>query len=168
VGAVEEEPVPPELRTADAVYRMGCVQNVVIQVWRERASVDRAQATRELVRDLHARYPGQVAVLVRVLDGCGLPEPRTTRAFSRFLREVEPEVQGVAVVLEGGGFWAATMRALISSITLMARSGPPTRVYGDLREASEALWDLLEQNGAARVSAEALAAAAGRLGTPEG
>jgi hypothetical protein len=75
---------------------------------------------------------------------------------------------GVAVVLEGGGFWAATMRALVSSVTLMARSGPPTRVYGDLREASEALFDLLEQNGASRIPAEALAKAAAGLGTPEG
>jgi hypothetical protein len=168
VGAAFEEPFLPDLRTADAVYRMGCVQNVVLQVWRERATVERVHATRELVRDVHARYPGQVAMLVRVIDGCGLPEPRTTRAFSRLLREVEPEVQGVAVVLEGGGFWAATMRALVSSVTLMARSGPPTRVYGDLREASEALWDLLDQNGASRVPAEALAEAAARLGTPEG
>ncbi len=168
MGAASEEPFLPDLRVADSVYRMGRVRNVVVQVWRERATVDRVQATRELVREVNAEHPGQVAMLVRVVDGCGLPEPRTTRTFSRLLREVEPEVQGVAVVLEGSGFWAATMRALISSITLMARSGPPTRIYGDLREASEALYDLLEQNDASLVPVDALAAAAAALGTPEG
>jgi hypothetical protein len=173
VGDVDEEPVSPDQRVCDSVYQMGRVQNVVLQVWRERATIDHVYRTRELVARVHAEYPGQVALLVRVVDGCGFPEPRTTRAFSRLLREVEPEVQGIAVVLEGSGFWAATMRAVISSVTLMARSGPPTRIYSDLREASEALVDLLEQNHAARIPTDTLAAAAieleapGREGSPE-
>lgn len=132
----------------------------------EWASPERVKKTRELVREAHREHPSKVAVLLRMRHGCGLPDPRCCRSFSRFLRDVEDEVQGVAIVLEGGGFWAASMRAMVSSVTLMARSGPPTRVCGDLLEASEAIHDLLRQHDAALVSVDALLEAATALGTP--
>ncbi|MBC7171071.1 MAG: hypothetical protein H5U40_01510 [Polyangiaceae bacterium] len=144
------------------------MKNVVVEAWREWASPARVLRTRELVRSVHNEYPDKVAVLVRVMAGCGAPDPRALRSFSRFLHEVENEVQGVAVVLEGDGFWAASMRAIVSSVTLMTRSGPPLRVYGDLREASEAICDLLGEGGSALVSAESLVRAATELGVPEG
>jgi hypothetical protein len=160
------EASPLEVHESDAAQRTGRIENVVLQVWCEWASPDRVKKTRELVRAAHREHSSKVAVLVRVLGGCRMPDPRTLRSFSRFLHDVEDEVQGVAIVLEGDGFWAASMRAIVSSVTLMARSGPPTRVYGDLREASEAIHDLLGQHGAALVSPAALLAAAEALGTP--
>lgn len=155
-----------ELHDSDAVQRSGRVGNVVLLSWSEWASPERVAKTRELVRAAHRELPSKVAVLVRMRQGCGAPDPRSLRSFSRFLHDVEDEVEGVAVVLEGGGFWAASMHALVSSVALMARSGPPTRVCDDLREASEAIYDLLAQHGAALVSVDTLVAAATALGTP--
>ncbi len=158
---------PPTLDPRELAERTGHVGNVVLQVWSEWPSPERLKQTRDLVRAAHGEHPSKVALLLRVMDGCGVPDPRELRSVSRFLHEIEDEVHGVAIVLEGGGFWVSSMRAIFSSVVLMARSGPPTRIYVELVEASEAIHDLLDQYGAALVSTEAVLDAAIALGVPK-
>jgi len=159
VGAPNYTPAVAHVES-DPSARADCVCNVVVQVWTEWATAEGLASTREAVRRVNLQHPGRVAVLLRVIKGCGLPKARAMRGFARFLREVETAVQGVGVVVDGEGFWAASMRALISSVTLVAPGAPPTRVYGDLREASDAIVDLLGGAGEGLVSTDALVAAA--------
>lgn len=159
MGAPNHTPAMP-LVESNLPPRADCVRNVVVQVWTEWATPEALASTREIVRLVNIEHPGKVAVLLRVIKGCRLPEPRAMRFFARFLRDVETEVKGVGVVVDGEGFWAASMRALISSVTLVAPGVPPTRVYGDLREASDAIVDLLGSDGTSLVSTEALVTAA--------
>lgn len=54
---------------------------------------------------------------------------------------------GLAQVVEGQGFAAATARAVLSGIQLATRAGYPTKVFGALDDATQWVAELLRKAG---------------------
>jgi hypothetical protein len=80
---------------------------------------------------------------------------KEAETFARAGREV---LLGLAQVVEGEGFVAATARAVMSGIQLAVRAGHPVKVFGTLDEALPWVSELLRGGGHQRDAAEVAAA----------
>lgn len=67
-------------------------------------------------------------------------------------------LMGLAQVVEGEGFAAATARAVLSGIQLATRAGYPMKVFGTLDDATEWVAELLRKAGHDRDATEVAAA----------
>lgn len=71
---------------------------------------------------------------------------------------------GLAQVVEGEGFIAATARAVISGVQLAVRTPYPTKVFGRVEDARPWMEERLRAAGHATVASELRAALEGGLG----
>jgi len=70
-------------------------------------------------------------------------------AASQLMKATEPQVVGVAMVLEGDGFWASTARSVMASIMFMSNTRYPTKVFGTAVEGDRYAATDLAGNGLA-------------------
>lgn len=87
---------------------------------------------------------GTAGVLVRVMAGVAIPGTSARNALIDYMRIQRDRVRNVHVVLEGHGFWAATMTALVATVSRAANLEPAIHVYDRLERAVPCLVSRLE------------------------
>lgn len=89
------------------------------------ASVQRGQAG--------AAFP----VLTLIEDGVAPPPAEQRRRLGAIWTAFAPSIQGISYALPGTGFGAATRRAVITGLQLLARNPFPVHVASDLESAAD-------------------------------
>lgn len=75
--------------------------------------------------------------VVIVIDALvGPPDPTTRAALGRLISRQELHIGGLARVVRGEGFAAATARAVITGLTLVTRPDYPTKIFASMGEAA--------------------------------
>lgn len=132
-------PVRPELlehypgRAGFFVY-----QNVLIAVWLDAANgpvMDRFGAAVSKVRE--RRFPG-TSVINWLTPGRPMPDQEARIRLVRMANSFESRVACVSVILNGSGFWAGAIRAMVNGIALLIPSSMDIRVDGALTHTT--LW----------------------------
>lgn len=103
----------------------------------------RGETTHQAVLQLHSitssltkRTPNKIGYLTVVERGAAMPSGVVRDELAKVLRGVGPRVACSALVFEGGGFLAATVRAITTTLNQVARQPFPHRVFATVSEAS--------------------------------
>lgn len=117
------------LETHDDAHGVGTWRNVLVAVWRTET---RAAAVERVSQVLGARAATHrdVALLQVVEAGATAPDVDARRAISGMLKRHASVIRCSAVVYEGDGFRAATLRAVVTGISLLSRPSYPHVVFG--------------------------------------
>jgi hypothetical protein len=127
---------PVEIYLSDDVQAIGGVGNVLVSLTRYHQDMDRLRALRKAIATHFKRWPGGVATIT-VLE---------QTAYSTLLSKDERQEinqlaidyvsRGVGLVIEGSGFRAAAVRAMLSAVYLVTRVTYPRKIFDRLHEAS--------------------------------
>ncbi|HEX6240632.1 MAG TPA: hypothetical protein VFZ61_07060 [Polyangiales bacterium] len=105
---------PSVLRVAPGIYQYSAWQNVNIGVWVGQATYEATAGLLEVGAEMRRRYPAGHSSIVFVLDKLPAPTPEARELFAQFLR-AGSSLMCNAIVLEGEGFWASGLRAMIGN-----------------------------------------------------
>ncbi len=117
-----------DVRSRDARHGIGVWNNVVIAVWRTETRASAVEKLSEALAGL-SRAHREVALLQVVEDGATAPDAESRRAITSMLQQHGGSIRCSAVVYEGDGFRAATLRAVVTGITLLGRPAYPHLVF---------------------------------------
>jgi hypothetical protein len=113
-------------------------QNISILIWADRATKEALGRIQRVTKRMIERYPGGHSNVAFVLDGVPPPTPEAREIFTRLYNERISHLKCLAVILEGSGFWASTLR---SSITNMQLEAGRTTAIGQYTSIDElAAW----------------------------
>jgi hypothetical protein len=87
----------------------------------------------------HSRLWGKLHYISITGPDSKLPDEGARREFLRVLRQVRPHLAEMCVVLEGQGFMAGTLRAIVASVRLIAPLGLRFHTCGTVAEAAARL-----------------------------
>jgi len=139
--AATKVPSSVDIARADSECAYGSDAGVLIACWRGDIKVE---SVRQLLayRDemLKHHFIGAVHM---VEEAVHLP-PAEVRAAARAGVAARGNVRpGIAIIIFGSGFGAATLRSVGTAIFTL-RSGPPTRILGDVKSAATWLSERVE------------------------
>jgi hypothetical protein len=120
----------------DANHGKATIGNMVLVVW---TGTTTAQAYKHLVRliqQLNAENREGIGILQTVELGAEPPDSTARKEFSGVMQECEHAVKHFSVVHEGSGFKAASVRAIMSGVYLLARPTFPHVVMSSLLDAA--------------------------------
>lgn len=123
--------------------------NVVYNRWKTTPTKLELQRLGEIQREVVDSVPGGRVMSVTVISreaGVLLDAPARKEA-ERLAREGRRTLIGLAQVVEGTGFAAATTRAVMSGVQLAVRPGYPAKVFSSIDESMPWVEGLLRDGG---------------------
>jgi hypothetical protein len=126
-----------KLLHSDSDILVGISEDVFAVVFRDRTTVEGiARIFRAF--DEATRYRGRELALMTIIQAdARMPSTGTREPIARWLRDVSEKILISAVVFEGDGFVAASVRSVVVGLTMLARQTYPHRVFRDVKEAAE-------------------------------
>jgi hypothetical protein len=100
-------------------FSFWALHNITIAVWHDQPTRDavlRLQQAAEARAKLHPEGVSDVHVVVGPI---ALPDDHTRQALIRISKLAVPYLAAVGVIVGGSGFWASTMRSLITGIRVL-------------------------------------------------
>lgn len=130
---VSEPPPSHVLRLEPGVYQYTEWQGISIGVWVGQATLRAVNGLIEFGRDMHARHPNGHSSVVFILDKLPAPTPEARELFGRVLG-ARSHLACTAVILEGSGFWASGLRAMIGNTHRAAQGSVQLRIGTNIDE----------------------------------
>lgn len=109
-------------------------QNLTIIVWASRATgpcVNRLAAVTRVAIDAH---PEGITNIHLVARGVGVPTPEARDGFVDMMTTHSRRLACVAIVLEGGGIWAAALKTAIMGMRVLAPRSFLLRMHDSLED----------------------------------
>lgn len=126
-----------DVATRDVV--LAVCDRMVLALFRGRTTVQAVRRSAQLVAELQASSQEQVLVLT-VLEEHSVVPPLDVRVeLVSYLKRVNGLVDRSAVVFEGEGFRAATIRSIVAGVSLFSRPDYPHRVFASVGSAARFL-----------------------------
>jgi hypothetical protein len=125
---------------APGIFEAFLWQNVSIVVWSGTATLESVDVYEDLCRQSRERFPaGLSSVHIIVPRQSLLPGSQVRDALTRVNAQYLDLVGAVAIVIQGGGFWASAVRGMITALTLsLTRSrGFELRIHAHVDEVAE-------------------------------
>lgn len=104
-------------------FRYSGWRNITIGVWADQATGEAAQRVLSISRQMARNHPEGHSNVIFVLDGAPMPTPEANAVFTKVYDRKVSDLSCMAVVIEGGGFWASAIRSTITSLRMAAQSG---------------------------------------------
>jgi hypothetical protein len=122
----------------DGDHAMGIWGEFLLAVWRRRTELAVVQRLRRGLSELGERHPTGTAT-ISVIEQTAFPPDNDTRAeLSKVL--TTPRLQCSSLVHEGSGFQAATVRGVVTAITLLRNHPVPHAIHASVPQS--AAWSL--------------------------
>lgn len=147
---------PVELYHTCKDYAVGGGSNLVVVVWRKHTTLDGVRVCREYVGQRCANRGREFALIAIVEAKASLPDAASRHAIAELLRNGEKCFQVSGLVFEGTGFFAATIRSVVTGITLMAKQQYPHRVFDSVATAARFMELEQHKNNAEPFSASGI------------
>lgn len=122
--------------SSDRTHVTGHVGPVFIAIARGPLTLAVHEAMQHDTEELIARF-GECGYMTIIEEGCPAPPEDVRNASMKFMQRLGPKLVGVAAVIEGGGLRSATIRAVMTGITLFTRAAQPTKHFADIAAASD-------------------------------
>lgn len=113
---------------ADDACAVGTLGNVCAVVWRGECTAARNSEWVHAAHDLARRLGTPIAVISIVTENAPTPASEIRKAQGRFLEELSRTALAAGVIIDGVGFRASLVRAVVASVTALARYKCPFRV----------------------------------------
>jgi len=125
-----------EVGLANASCAFGSMGKLLMVLWRD-SPKEKGRWTREqLIKHVHRHRHG-VFFLIVLEKTVSVPSAETRRAIAETIDELGDAVSAIAVVFEGQGFFAATIKSAATSIIMLIGSRVPFRGCSSLEDALE-------------------------------
>jgi hypothetical protein len=135
--------------SADAEHCIAMWRNVLIQIWRTATSEVGARNARAAGAKLLAATQGPLGCIVVVERDAAMPSPAARAQLSALVADVAARTRGIALVQEGDGFRAATVRAVMTGLMLVARNAVPHKIFRTVDEGEAWLRSLMDGHAGA-------------------
>jgi hypothetical protein len=109
-------------------------QNIMIACWSQRATGPAIEKIGSLRAAMHDRHPEGVSVIYLIADGAGLPTPEARAGVKELMVRFSQHRACLAILVQGGGFWASAMRAVITGVRLLVPLKFAMGVFGKVQE----------------------------------
>jgi hypothetical protein len=119
-------------------YCLASWHRFYIDIWRAHTTVAGVTALREGFEAFAAKHPAGVGLLTVVEAGAPVPPNEPRVALASFLAEAADDIKYSAVIYEGTGFRAATVRGIVIGLTTLARPPYPHKIFATVEQAC--LW----------------------------
>jgi hypothetical protein len=108
-------------------------RNITISVWVGQANPAAAHAALRAGQEMARRHPQGHSTGVFVLDGLPGPTPDAQPLIAKVLGQ-RSSLKCAAIILEGSGFWASGIRAMINNTHREANGGASLKISTTLAE----------------------------------
>ncbi|HVJ22081.1 MAG TPA: hypothetical protein VM686_42035 [Polyangiaceae bacterium] len=122
----------------DNEHAIGIWGEFMLAVWRRKTELAAVQHLRHKLGDLGARYPSGTATISVIEQTAVPPDNDARKELSAVL--TTPRLQCSSLVYEGTGFQAATVRGVVTAITLLRTHPVPHVIHASVREGVQ--WSL--------------------------
>jgi hypothetical protein len=126
-----------ELSTRDCV--LAAWEGVVVGLWRGKTTAAAMQRVGQLVNRYAIERQAPLLILTVVEKNAPLPPSEARAELVSFLKGSNGLVERHAVVFEGEGFRAASIRAVVAGVALFSRPDYPYRVFESVGAAARFL-----------------------------
>ena len=109
-------------------------ENTTLIVWAAQATGAALERLAVISATMVESCPEGVSNIHIVAHGAPLPTPEARAGFVRLMEQYEAQLACVAVVLEGSGFWAATLRSVITGMRMVSPRTFPMRFHESIEE----------------------------------
>lgn len=124
------------------------------------ASYDVAdRLTEQLIR----QYPNGICQLIVASAGLPMPPPENRKRIADSMSRYDGNINAIAMVFQGGGLWASSMRVVANTMMMVIPSRCPRRMFGDFGSGANWLIETgLDDGGAFAASLQDITRAAGQ------
>lgn len=112
---------------------------VVLVVWRGKTTLSAVRRGEHLFEQHASRCAGPVLLLTVIEPVAPLPALEARMELVAFLRRGSGRIERSALVFEGEGFRAASVRAVVAGMSLFSRPAYPHRVFSNVSSAARFL-----------------------------
>jgi hypothetical protein len=109
-------------------FRYSAWRNLTIGVWAGQATQQAAERVLRVSRLMASQHAGGHSSVVFVLDGAPAPTPEANEVFAKMYDNKISDLSCMAIVIEGGGFWASRIRSTITSLRMSTPGAMMIRV----------------------------------------
>jgi hypothetical protein len=109
-------------------FRYSAWRNISIGVWADQATLEAAQRVLRVSQLMANLHPKGHSSIVFVLDGAPSPTPEANEVFAKVYDDKVSDLSCMAIVIEGGGFWASRIRSTITSLRMSTPGSMMVRV----------------------------------------
>jgi hypothetical protein len=109
--------------------------NAFISIWKEPSTLERLARVREVEQALVDRSPSGIIVLTVLIDSPSAIRAGEPEAASKLAKHFAATTRAHAYSIEGTGFRAAALRAVIAGVNIITRTGHPTKVFDETSAA---------------------------------
>jgi hypothetical protein len=125
-----------QLYHQEADFAVGGGSKLLVIIWREKTTLSGIRICRDYVQKTCAGQGREFALIAIVEARANLPGGEERAALARLLHDSSRWIQVSALAFERGGFVAATIRSVVTGITVLARQQYPHRVFENVQEAA--------------------------------
>ncbi|HKU38024.1 MAG TPA: hypothetical protein VJR89_07755 [Polyangiales bacterium] len=122
---------------------IGHVRNMTFSAWDTAPTVEHVEAFMALAASLTVTYPKSSNVTL-VLRNTELPGTDAKAALEVLTAQYARSIHSVALVIEGGGFWASMIRSFLTGLHLLRGNGYRCKAFGTPSETTD--WLLAAHN----------------------
>jgi hypothetical protein len=144
------------LDTEPGRFSFWALHNLTIAVWRDQPTRDALLRLQQAAEPRAKQYPAGVSDVHVVVGRIAFPDEHTRQALIRISKLAVPHLAAVAVVVGGTGFWASTMRSLITGIRVLLPGTFEMALFGTTDELVRWLPEVHTKRTGQRVDAAAL------------
>lgn len=121
----------------DGDFVLASWRNVLIRVGRGASSAERVATIHQHASRLLPAYPDGVAILMWLHAGSVIPSNETRRRSGEMLQDLGPKLQCLVAVVEGTGFWASSIRSVLTGLMLVSRMTFPLKTFDTIDKGTE-------------------------------
>lgn len=135
-------------------FASGVYGPVLISVWDSAATVEQARSASSLLAAL-GRTEDHILMMAVLGPSCPPPDNAVRDIFAAEINRLGGRITAVANIVEGQGFRAAAMRAVLTGLTLVIRSSQQQRACATVDEGAH----FLAEHSQGRLTAAAISRA---------
>jgi hypothetical protein len=118
-------------------FRYSAWRNLTIGVWAGQATQEAAERILRLSKLMAGQHDTGHSSVVFVLDGAPAPTPEANEVFAKLYDDKVSDLSCMAIIIEGGGFWASRIRSTITSLHMSKSGSMQIRVAENLDQVIE-------------------------------
>lgn len=121
--------------------------NVMITLMLKRGTAEQMHELKRIHDRWHVKHPQGIATFNIVLPTTLVPESGAQKAAAEALAAMQGHHLASTTVLLGSGFWAATIRSLLTTMFSLSRSRVPQKVAATIEEGARFQAQYLGSSG---------------------
>jgi hypothetical protein len=129
----------------------------MIVSWTSRATGAAATRLSDVTQRMTASHPSGISAIHLIANNVGVPTPEGRSGIMKIMNDKAKSLACVAVVVGGTGFWASTMRSVVTGMRFMTPRNFDLRLHASSEEVLDWLPKEHEQSTGVSVDSALLA-----------